>query len=1085
MKLHPILKKSAMALIAAAFLPSAAGADSGQPWADPYVNAVNRLPARATSYSYRTESDALRGDRSLSRIEMLDGVWKFKFVEDLALRPVGFESGGYDVSGWDDIDVPSCWEMRGYGYPIYTNIPYPFDFTPPYIRRDNPAGSYVRYFRVPGQWKGERVILHFGGVYSGFQVWVNGRSAGYSEDSCLPAEFDITDLVAEGDNRLAVQVFKWTDGSYLEDADQWRMAGIHREVYIAAKPAVAIGDFGVRTILDADMKDARLQVRPVLDVAGGASAEGLTVDAKLFGPDGTPVARMSIPAQEILGENYPPYDNVYFPLMETRVENPEKWTSETPALYTLVLSLTERDGSLVESRSCRVGFRDVRLSGQQLLINGTPVKLMGVNRHDHHQSNGKTVTREDMERDIRMMKQCNFNSVRTSHYPNDPYLYDLCDSYGLYVIDEANLETHGVGSRLSNDPAWNLGFMERGIRMAIRDRNHPSIIFWSLGNESGCGPNHAAMAGWIKDYDPTRLIHYEGARGVPSDPRYVPMARSSAAPYLGEGQETRPHIQGSANPNDPPYVDVISRMYTRVDQLLDLARNPDLDRPVFMCEYAHSMGNSTGGMQDYWDAIRANDNLLGGHIWDWVDQGILQTRPDGSEYWAYGGDLERPGEHHDSNFCLDGLVNADRSPKAALWECKYVFQPFDFAAGTEPASVRVANRNFFSPSSRYYFTWELIGDKGVLQSGRLNVPETAPGGSSIAAVPVKAFKKEPGAEYFINIHAHEKEALPYAEAGFMVASGQIALNGEPASQSKAAKGRATVSDDGRRITISAAGSVAVVDRTSGYIVSFTSGGRELIKTPLVPNFWRAATDNDRRGWKTEERFGFWKTAPAELTTDNIEILDDGVRVVKKTGGVSLTLTYEMDGRGNLSVGYSLSKDENVPEPLRVGMTTTVPGRFAAATWFGRGPWENYSDRKQGAAIGLYTLPAADMSPCYVYPQEYGNRCDVRWLALAGRDGRGVGFAGTKPLQVSVWNTTQEELEKAAHMGEQALLPDALTVNIDLAQAGVGGTDTWSQNAAPSPQYRLTDRNYDYGFVIVPGNIDAVRTAARGTLEKSE
>ena len=519
-------------LLCGTTLCTAAAASERNAPADQFVNALRRLPARATSYSYSSEQDALAGDRTLSRIQSLDGMWKFRFAEDVSRSPADFWLPGADLTGWDEIPVPSCWEMQGYGYPIYTNVVYPFEFKPPYITRDNPTGCYVRTFSVPEAWSGNRVTLHFGGVYSGFYVWVNGALAGYAEDSCLPSEFDITGLLQPGENRLAVQVFKWTDGSYLEDADHWRMAGIHREVFLSAKPDAAIGDFGVRTIFDADMRDALLQIRPAIDLREGASAAGWQLGARLYAPDGTPSGReLTLPVEEILAEAYPQRDNVYFALLEERIAAPEKWSAENPALYTLVLTLRDAAGKLAEARSCKVGFRDVRLRGREMLVNGVPVKLCGVNRHDHDQYSGKTVSRESMEEDVRLMKRLNINSVRTSHYPNDPYFYELCDRYGLYVVDEANIETHGKGGLLSNDPQWITPFLERVSRMVIRDRNHPSVIMWSLGNESGCGPAHAAAAGWAKDYDPTRLIHYEGAQGQPMHPLYVPLKRTSAAAF--------------------------------------------------------------------------------------------------------------------------------------------------------------------------------------------------------------------------------------------------------------------------------------------------------------------------------------------------------------------------------------------------------------------------------------------------------------------------------------------------------------------------------------------------------------------------
>ncbi len=1042
-----------------------------------HVNAMRRLPARATSYSFGTEQEALAGDRTHARMVSLDGTWKFRFAEDLSEAPEAFWRADADVSAWDEIPVPSCWEMHGYGYPNYTNIIYPFEFKPPYITRDNPTGCYVRDFSVPDDWKGQRVILHFGGVYSGFYVWVNGRLAGYGEDSCLPSEFDITELLQEGENRLAVEVFKWTDGSYLEDADHWRMAGIHREVLLLAQPEVAIRDFGVRTILDAGMRDALLQIRPVIDRRDDVPVDGWQLLATLYAPDGKPVTgQLSLPVTEILSEAYPQRDNVYYALLEERISAPEKWSAEHPALYTLVLSLRDAGGQLVEARSCKVGFRDVRVRGREMLVNGVPVKLYGVNRHDHDPYSGKTVSRELMEKDVQLMKQLNINSVRTSHYPNDPYFYELCDRYGLYVVDEANIETHGRGGLLSNDPEWITPFLERVSRMVIRDRNHPSVIMWSLGNESGCGPAHAAAAGWAKDYDPTRLIHYEGAQGQPMHPLYVPLRRTSAATFTSAMTTERPKVlrpsgkpQNGGNPTDPTYVDILGRMYPTVAQLETMALNPQLDRPLMMCEYAHSMGNSTGGLNDYWKVIRAHDGLLGGHIWDWVEQGLVKKDALGRSYWAYGGDFEPEWEHNDAAFCCNGIVNPDRTLKPAALECKYVFQPLAFEASDLSAGrIVIRNRNFFEATDRYAFTWEVSTDKGVLQHGELDVPSIPAGGQAEVTVGFRPVDPESGAEYLLRIRAHEKEATPYAPAGYVAAEEQFTLPVYKPYVQAPSKGAIRLSELDGRIVLTAGNARAEVDRNSGYVTAYAVQGRELLTAPLQPNFWRASIDNDWRGWRVSEHLGCWKELPARLRTRSVEVDGERGRVVVEKeipDSVTLRLVYTLDPAGSLTVDYDLHMADAMPEPLRVGLQTRVPNTLNRIAYFGRGPQENYADRQCGAFLGLYRSTPESFMHSYITPQENGNRCDVRWLALSGAKGPGVEFVGERPLSVSVWNCTQEMLDSAHHSVEVEPLPDELTVNIDCCQAGVGGTDTWSPKARPSDAYRLLEKHYAYRFVV--------------------
>ncbi|MBP3663176.1 MAG: DUF4981 domain-containing protein [Bacteroidales bacterium] len=1058
------------------------------PWYNHYVNGINRLPARATSYSFDDEAKALDGNREASRMVSLNGTWKFKFVEDVPQAPLDFFNEGYDVTAWDDIKVPSCWEMQGYGYPIYTNTQYPFPYRPPYIRRDNPVGSYVRTFTVPQEWKGGRVILHFGGVYSGHQVWVNGKEVGYSEDSCLPSEFDITDLVKEGDNTLAVRVFKWTDGSYLEDADHWRMSGIHREVLLLYQPQVAICDFGVRTKLDSDYKNAALWVRPVIAMDHDADVRNWNVVGRLYDPSGTKVGDdMKITAAEIYHEKYPQRDNVHYPLLEQKVENPLLWTAETPNLYTLVLSLYDAEGALVEARSTKVGFREVKISGQQFLVNGVPVKLYGVNRHDHSEYGGKSVTREEMEADIRLMKQFNFNSIRTCHYPNDPYIYDLCDKYGLYVMDEANLETHGVGGQISNEPTWVSSFMERATRMVIRDRNHPSVVFWSLGNESGVGPNHAAMAGWIEDYDPTRPIHYEGAQGQPEHELYKPHSRKARIVFTSEKQEVKatkeepkslPPIarhDKSGNPTDPEFVDLISRMYPRIELLERMALDPNHDRPIYMCEYAHSMGNSTGAMKDYWDLIRKYDNLLGGHIWDWKDQGLARVDANGVKNWGYGGDYEKPSDVNSGNFCINGVVAPDCTPKPAMYVCKYVYQPVEFTAVDLPSyKIALKNRNFHMSTDRYTYSWVVRDEKTVLQKGTFDAPVLAPGESAEIVIPAKKVTFKLGAVYMLEVYAHEGEELPYADAAHVHSSEQFVLSERATPAPVQAKGKTPEISENIAAYVITAGKVTVtIDKTTGYLAGYQDGDRQMLKAQMTPNFWRAEIDNDWRGWKPSHYLRVWKTAPEKLSEPRIATSAEGsaaVVSVSRTldgGKAELSLKYMMYPDGRLNVSYDIQIAESVLEPLRIGLQTQIAGELDNLSYFGRGPQENYSDRNDGIFLGLWNTTPAGMMYQYVYPQENGNRTDVRWISCADDKGRGLVFLGTQPLSVSAWNTTQAELQDAMHIGEPAVLTDSFVLNVDLVQTGVGGTDSWSQRARPYDNVRLLDKHYSYDFWLSP------------------
>lgn len=995
-------------------------------WQDINVNAVNRLPMRATAVPYATAEDALLQQNA--RVLSLDGVWNFSFYEDAKLAPVEEEKFEFSTS----IPVPSTWEMQGHGYPIYTNVIYPFPYNPPFIdRKDNPVGIYRRTFRVPDNWSGDRVTLTFEGVYSGYYVWINGRQAGYAEDSALSSEFDITDYLCTGENTISVKVFKWVDGSYYEDADHWRMAGIYRPVYLSAIPRTSLRDFGVRTVLDEHYRDAELQIRPEIEVEKGCDVTAWSVHAQLYDPCGGKVGDpFSQSADKIVNQYYSQRTQPEWALLRQTYTNPLKWSSEEPNLYTLVVTLQDGQGAVRDVREVKVGFRDIKIRNSELLINGVAVKLMGVNRHDHSPHGGKCVTREEIEADLRLMKQFNFNSVRASHYPNLPYLYQLADRWGLYVIDEANLETHGVGGRVSNDPSMGIGFYERMSRMVVRDRNHPSIILWSLGNESGSGPNHAMMWKWIREYDPTRYVHNENAQ-----------------------------IEGQIV-DDYDYTDIVSRMYPTVEWLERMSLSGVYDRPILMCEYAHSMGNSTGGLGDYWRLIRSCRNLLGGHIWDWVDQGLDKTDSRGGHYWAYGGDFEPQGERNDGNFLINGLINPDRTPKPALWECKYVFQPLEITAGDlNNGEIEILNRNFFSSTARYDFSWEIVCDKGILQRGSFDVSVTPAGGRSKTRIGYKPIRPEAGKEYFLNIYAREREEMGYAPKGHQAAQQQFKLPVFRKEVKPAPDSRVSITD-GDTILVRAGNKSITVDRESGYITSLRSGGVEQILAPLTPNFWRAKTDNDERGWRTEQLFGVWKNPL--LTTRSLSIGDNTIRVIKELPGTAeITLDYTFDARGEIGVAMSVAITG--VQPLRIGMQTRISCTFTTTTYFGLGPWETYQDRREGAMVGRYTMPTDRMQFAYINPQENGNRSDVRWIRFDGKRST-LEFIAEPLLQVSVWNCTQEVLDEARHPFEIES-SEGYTVNIDLVQTGVGGTDSWSAQAQPAASCQLLDKNYSYKFII--------------------
>ena len=1068
-------------------------------WEDPAYIAKNKLPGRATSYSYKSADDALKSDRETSRMISLNGPWKFNFVEKSEDRPLDFYK--QDVSGWDDIEVPSNWEMEGYGTPIYVNAGYPFRpqlpaeaqedpiawykknydvpeglsteelyrrfYTevasklvpePPFITRDNPVGSYVRSFTIPEDWNDKKIVLHFGGVSSAMFVYVNEQKVGYSQDSHLPAEFDITEFVQPGENKVAVQVFRWCDGSYLEDQDHWRMSGIHREVIVMAQPKVAIEDFFIRTRLDANYQDALLQIRPTITRGADVDTKGWTLEAELYCPQNNKVLTEPITkgVNAIIYEAYPQRDNVYFGLLEEKITSPELWSAEKPTLYTVVLSLKDADGNVVEARSAKIGFREIETKNGQLYVNGKSIKLYGVNRHDHDHKRGKSVTREDMENDVLLMKRFNFNAVRTSHYPNDPYFYDMCDKYGIYVLDEANIETHGLMGYLTNQSEWHMAFQDRVVRMVERDKNHPSIIGWSLGNESGSGPNHAGAAGWVKEFDPTRFIHYEGAQGQPEHPDYT-----------AYGSEEFRKKGRTANPTDPLWVDVISRMYANLEDLEALAKSPYISRPIMECEYAHAMGNSLGNFQEYWDLMHSYPNLIGGFIWDWIDQGVLTTDENGKEFFAYGGDFgDQP---NDNNFCMNGVIASDRTPKPQTWEAKYVMQPVQITAvDLKNGLVRLLSRFNFANLNEYKVSWTLSEDATEIQSGVLEGLSLNPGASKVVEIPFEDFNPKVNAEYWLRISVQLKDDKNWAKTGHELAKQQLKLPMEAEATAKEMNSdNITFDETEEQIVVSGKNFKASIGKKSGLIETYETGDKQVITTALKPYFWRPLTDNDERGWRAQQRIAIWKDLPEmlSLTEMNADASSASISVELVYKELNLKLNYTFANDGTVDVKFDLSIPEEMPEPIRVGMNMGVSTDLHQMSFYGKGPFENYSDRNGGADVAIYNGSVDDFYYNYTKPQESSNHTCVRWLALTNNNS-GLMVLGETPLQTSVWPYTAEDIYEAQHPTE-LVKADALTLNISYKMAGVGGNDSWSINARPIDKYRLLEKAYSYDFKLVP------------------
>ena len=1033
---------------------------NSEPWENPLVCGINREPARSTSYSYLSIKDALKNDRNYSRIKFLNGEWDFHFALKPDEAPTDFFQSR--VSGWQKIEVPSNWEMKGFDIPIYKSAVYPFrPVNPPFVPRHyNAVGSYQRTFTIPADWKDLNVTLHFGGVSSAYKVWVNATFLGYAEDSCLPSEFNVTPYLNEGENVLSVQVIRWSDASYLEDQDHWRMSGIQREVFLMAEPKLRIADFFVQTKLDENYENATLKIRPRLENLTGDTVKNYLLKAQLFDENNLPVfsTPLQIKVEDILNESYPRLDNVKFGILEIEVENPKKWSDEAPNLYTLTLTLEKNGGEIQEVKSCRVGFRSIEFSAEnsKLLLNGKETYLYGVNRHDHDPLKGKALSREDILRDVKQIKQFNFNCIRTSHYPNDPYFYDLCDEFGILVMDEANLETHGLGGKLSNNPMWTHEHLERVSRMVLRDKNHPSIIIWSLGNEAGSGPNHAAMAGWIHDYDITRPVHYEPAQGSPGKNGYIDL---SGYPNTGRLQ----------NPVDQYYVDMVSRFYPSLSFIHQLHEQPGDMRPIIFVEYAHSMGNSTGNMKELWDIFRAESRFIGGCIWDYKDQGLLKTDEKGTEFYAYGGDF---GEKlHDGNFCINGIVAADGRPKAAMYECKRVYQPV-WCEMAENNKIKIINRHSVKNLSDYRIELKFRENGFEIANIQLPTLNVVAGKDSVISIDEFLPKMKAGNEYLADIHFLLKEEQNWAPAGFEIASNQFELTGLSKSKpKKEAFPNVKLSQSKNEFIVEGKSFQVKFSKENGALISFLKNKQEQIFSPLLPHFTRPLTDNDRKGWKPQKVLKEWYEAHPVLENIDVQEEANGIIRVKSLYSIipekaKVELVYLVNGEGVVKVNFNLFAESDLPNIPKIGMQCGVKNEYRNISWYGRGRLENYIERNPGFDPGIYTQSISEFMEPYVMPQENGNRTDVRWMFLADKNDLGLLIVADSLLSMSAWPFTEANINSAKHTNE-LIESGFLTLNIDLIQMGVGGNDSWSPVAAPIGKYQIPAKNYTYSFYLYP------------------
>ena len=1005
------------------------GAQSFQEWKDPKVNAVNRAPMHTNYFAYESDNAAQKGIKENSANFMtLNGTWKFNWVKDADSRPTDFWKIGFNDKGWNNIPVPGVWELHGYGDPIYVNIGYAwrnqFENNPPYVpNEENHVGSYRREIIVPASWKGKDIIAHFGSVTSNMYLWVNGKYVGYSEDSKLEAEFNLTPYLKPGQkNLIAFQVFRWCDGTYLEDQDFFRYSGVGRDCYLYARDKKRIEDIRVTPDLDANYQNGSLNVN--LNLKGNGKVNLILEDAS-----GKEVAT----TQATKGT------------ATLEVENPHKWTAETPYLYTLYASL---EGSN-EVIPVKVGFRKVELKNAQVLVNGQPILFKGANRHELDPDGGYVISKERMIQDIQVMKQFNLNAVRTCHYPDNNLWYELCDQYGIYVVAEANIESHGMGygeKTLAKRDDYTLAHLERNQRNVQRSFNHPSVLIWSLGNEAGYGPNFEKAYDWIKQEDPSRLVQYEQAGKTGKTDIYCPM-------YLG------------------------------YDRCEEYSKDEQYQKPLIQCEYAHAMGNSEGGFKEYWDIIRKYPKYQGGFIWDFVDQSVRWTGKNGKMIYAYGGDFNR-FDASDVNFCDNGLISPDRVPNPHMYEVGYFYQniwtsPVDIKNG----EISIFNEYFFRDLSAYYLEWQVLKGGEIMRSGRVEDLNVGPQQTIKIKLPIG--KTCQCSEWLLNVAYKLKNTERLLPAGHTIAKQQLVLNPYKAPSMELknqAKSNWEVveptlkENDERYLIIDGENFRIEFDKQNGYLSKYQVNGLDMMKegSYLKPNFWRAPTDNDF-GAYLQRRYAVWKNPTIKLVSLQQRIADQQaiIEAAYELPEVSakLSLTYVINNAGTMKVTQKMTADKNakVANMFRFGMQMQMPRSFDQVEYYGRGPVENYIDRKGNADLGIYRQSVAEQFYSYIRPQENGTKSDLRWWKTLNVSGHGIQVVAAEPFSASALHYTIESLDEGTHkqQGHSPEVEEADLTNFcfDLIQAGLGCEDSWGRIARP--EYQVPYGDYEFTFILKP------------------
>ncbi|MDN3595526.1 glycoside hydrolase family 2 TIM barrel-domain containing protein [Zunongwangia endophytica] len=1028
-------------------------------WEDPTTLDRNKLEGRSDFVLYSSASKALKNEpKSSDLYQSLNGTWKFNIVQHPSERPLNFYQESLNDSNWNDIKVPSNWEMEGFDLPIYTNITYPHPKNPPYIgfpsekktengeiinknSKDgdeeiyNPVGTYRRTFTVSQQWDDHEIILRFGSISGYARIFVNGEEAGMTKASKTPAEFDITEFLKDGENLLAVQVFRWHDGSYLEDQDFWRLSGLERNVYLQAVPKTTIWDYFVTSGLSNDYTDGELNVNVKLKDFDKGSIKKPKVKFALMDPSG----------KEVYSETKSLGKKELEATFSKTIKDVGKWSNEFPILYKYTISLLDKKDNEVAAISGKTGFREVEIKNAQLMVNGQAITVNGVNLHEHHPDKGHTPDREMMRKDIEVMQKNNVNAIRMSHYPHDSYIYELADEYGMYVVDEANIETHGMGVAFNKDldttihPAyleeWSPAHMDRIQRMVEFHKNHPSIIVWSLGNENGNGQVFYDAYDWIKERDTTRKVQFEQA---------------------GENRNT----------------DIVCPMYPSIKHMKEYAEDNTKERPFIMCEYSHAMGNSNGNFQEYWDIIDNSDHMQGGFIWDWVDQGLRTETEDGREFWAYGGDFGAEKLQNDQNFNANGLVTADREPHPALEEVKKVYQNIKFELKDNNLSIK--NKFNFTNLDAFDFKWELLADGEVVKSEKFTI-EVTPNTSKSISVNLPELQDK---EYFLSVYAYTKKAKAMVPAGHEIAREQFKI-GETtyfAENNTEATGDLKVKKQGEKLQFSTATIEGTFNTKTGSFESYHLKDSE--KSPISvfpqPYFWRAPTDNDF-GNGMPKKLKAWKEATHNSEVTNVELAKKDkagqqITVTYQLAGVDVpyTVEYLIENNGEIKVTASLQSEKELPEIPRFGMRMILAGDYENLTYYGRGPWENYSDRKTSAFLGIYEDKVENQFTLgYIRPQEAGYKTDTRWIQLKSSNGTGLKIVGEQPLGFSALNIATEDLdpgdEKSQRHTTDIKVYDKVFLHVDYKQRGLGGDDSWGRY--PHQQYRLEENEYSYSYTI--------------------